>query len=62
MGYLSKKFAEGSRRLSHNFAVVNLVHSRLTPTQPFSERLPTYKKVAHLMIAYEILPNSCYAP
>ncbi|MDR1268858.1 MAG: hypothetical protein LBK82_04985, partial [Planctomycetaceae bacterium] len=34
-------FAERSRRLSHNFAVVNLVHSRLSPTQPFSERLLT---------------------
>ncbi|MDR1267981.1 MAG: hypothetical protein LBK82_00510 [Planctomycetaceae bacterium] len=34
-------FAEGSRRLSHHFAVVNLIHSRLTPTQPFSERSPT---------------------
>ncbi|MDR1269275.1 MAG: hypothetical protein LBK82_07100 [Planctomycetaceae bacterium] len=35
-------FAEGSRRLSHNFAVVNLIHSRLSPTRPFSERSPTF--------------------
>ncbi|MDR1271055.1 MAG: hypothetical protein LBK82_16195 [Planctomycetaceae bacterium] len=30
------------RRLSHHFAVVNLVHCRLSPTQPFSKRLPTH--------------------
>ncbi|MDR1268288.1 MAG: hypothetical protein LBK82_02075 [Planctomycetaceae bacterium] len=40
-------FAEGSRRLSHHFAGVNLVHSRLSPTQPFSERLPTFFVQCH---------------
>ncbi|MDR1268347.1 MAG: hypothetical protein LBK82_02370 [Planctomycetaceae bacterium] len=30
-----------SRRLSPNFAVVSLVPCRLTPTQPFSEGVPT---------------------
>ncbi|MDR1268089.1 MAG: hypothetical protein LBK82_01060 [Planctomycetaceae bacterium] len=43
-------FAEGSRRLSllltpkrkaTQFAIVNPVHCRLSPTQPFSKRLPT---------------------
>ncbi|MDR1140082.1 MAG: hypothetical protein LBL62_00215 [Planctomycetaceae bacterium] len=51
-------FAEGSRRLSRlltpkrlaiQFAVVNLIHCRLSPTRPFSERSPTYKR----------LPTSC---
>ncbi|MDR1270699.1 MAG: hypothetical protein LBK82_14355 [Planctomycetaceae bacterium] len=32
------------RRWSLYFAVVNRVHSRLSPTQPFSERLPTYNQ------------------
>jgi hypothetical protein len=35
-------FAKRSRRLSPHFAVVNLIPCRLPPTQPFSERLPTY--------------------
>ncbi|MDR1269032.1 MAG: hypothetical protein LBK82_05875 [Planctomycetaceae bacterium] len=34
-------FAERSRRLSHHFAVINLIHCRLSPTQPFNKRLPT---------------------
>ncbi|MDR1141618.1 MAG: hypothetical protein LBL62_07995 [Planctomycetaceae bacterium] len=29
------------KRKATPFAVVHLIHSRLTPTQPFSERLPT---------------------
>ncbi|MDR1271185.1 MAG: hypothetical protein LBK82_16865 [Planctomycetaceae bacterium] len=29
------------KRLATQIAIVNLVHSRLTPTQPFSKRLPT---------------------
>jgi hypothetical protein len=46
-----------SRRLSftrlqngrqHTFIVVNLIHCRLSPTRPFSERSPTLQKVAHL--------------
>ncbi|MDR1269450.1 MAG: hypothetical protein LBK82_07985 [Planctomycetaceae bacterium] len=37
-------------RKAISFAVVNLVHSRLSPTQPFSERLPTSCKR---------LPTSC---
>ncbi|MDR1270077.1 MAG: hypothetical protein LBK82_11190 [Planctomycetaceae bacterium] len=40
------------KRLAIQFAVVNLIHCRLTPTQPFSERLPTYKKVAYLVVVH----------
>ncbi|MDR1268670.1 MAG: hypothetical protein LBK82_04025 [Planctomycetaceae bacterium] len=29
------------KRKAIQIAAVNLIHSRLTPTQPFSERLPT---------------------
>jgi hypothetical protein len=29
--------------IESSFAVINLIHCRLTPTQPFSERLPTPK-------------------
>ncbi|MDR1141983.1 MAG: hypothetical protein LBL62_09845, partial [Planctomycetaceae bacterium] len=49
------EFALTPTRKATPFAVVNLVHCRLSPTQPFSERLPTYKRlptlqtVAHLM-------------
>ncbi|MDR1268381.1 MAG: hypothetical protein LBK82_02540 [Planctomycetaceae bacterium] len=35
---LAIRFPNGRQ---HKIAVVNLVHCRLTPTQPFSERLPT---------------------
>ncbi|MDR1268078.1 MAG: hypothetical protein LBK82_01005 [Planctomycetaceae bacterium] len=35
------------KRKATQFIVINLIHCRLTPTQPFSERLPTYA-VAHL--------------
>ncbi|MDR1270372.1 MAG: hypothetical protein LBK82_12690 [Planctomycetaceae bacterium] len=30
-----------SRQLSFHFAVINLIHCRLSPTRPFSERSPT---------------------
>ncbi|MDR1269007.1 MAG: hypothetical protein LBK82_05740 [Planctomycetaceae bacterium] len=40
--------AERLRRLSLHFAVINLVHSRLSPTRPFSERSPTYKRLPTL--------------
>ncbi|MDR1268933.1 MAG: hypothetical protein LBK82_05360 [Planctomycetaceae bacterium] len=53
MGYLSKSplggcagwFALTPTRKATPFAIVNLVHSRLLPTQPFSERSPTYKRL-----------------
>ncbi|MDR1269725.1 MAG: hypothetical protein LBK82_09380 [Planctomycetaceae bacterium] len=42
-----------SKRKAIQIAVVNPVHSRLTPTRCFSETSPTYlQKVAHLMFAY----------
>ncbi|MDR1268719.1 MAG: hypothetical protein LBK82_04275 [Planctomycetaceae bacterium] len=31
-----------SKRKATPFAVAHLVHSRLTPTRPFSERSPTF--------------------
>jgi hypothetical protein len=31
------------KRKAIQIAVVNRVHSRLSPTQPFSERLPTFE-------------------
>ncbi|MDR1268485.1 MAG: hypothetical protein LBK82_03065 [Planctomycetaceae bacterium] len=54
-------FAEGSRRLSHNFTVVNLVPCRRVRRRNLLAKgcLPLQKvvhlqKVAHLMIADEI--------
>ncbi|MDR1270287.1 MAG: hypothetical protein LBK82_12260 [Planctomycetaceae bacterium] len=55
MGYLSKSPLGGcagwliidSKTEVNIVSVVNLIHSRLTPTRPFSERSPTYKKVAY---------------
>ncbi|MDR1269957.1 MAG: hypothetical protein LBK82_10560 [Planctomycetaceae bacterium] len=41
-------FAEGSRRLSHNFAVINLIHCRRVRRRDLlanSERSPTYKRL-----------------
>ncbi|MDR1268739.1 MAG: hypothetical protein LBK82_04375 [Planctomycetaceae bacterium] len=38
------------KRKAIQIAVVNLIHSRLSPTQPFSERLPTF---------YKRLPTFC---
>ncbi|MDR1270294.1 MAG: hypothetical protein LBK82_12295 [Planctomycetaceae bacterium] len=44
------------KRKATPFAVVNQVHSRLTPTRPFSERSSTYQRLPTLldcpMIAY----------
>ncbi|MDR1268886.1 MAG: hypothetical protein LBK82_05125 [Planctomycetaceae bacterium] len=41
------------KRKATPFAVVNLINCRLTPTRPFSKRLPTYKTnfsmLGHLM-------------
>ncbi|MDR1268136.1 MAG: hypothetical protein LBK82_01295 [Planctomycetaceae bacterium] len=31
------------KRKAIQFAIVNLIHCRLSPTQPFSERLPTFE-------------------
>ncbi|MDR1269719.1 MAG: hypothetical protein LBK82_09350, partial [Planctomycetaceae bacterium] len=42
------------KRKAIPFAVVNPVHCRLSPTRPFSERSPTYKRLPTLMIADEI--------
>ncbi|MDR1270710.1 MAG: hypothetical protein LBK82_14410 [Planctomycetaceae bacterium] len=38
-----------------HFAVVNLVHSRLSPTQPFSERLPTSQQIVVGRLPYALL-------
>ncbi|MDR1268074.1 MAG: hypothetical protein LBK82_00985 [Planctomycetaceae bacterium] len=32
-----------SKRKATQIAVVNLIHCRLSPTRPFSERLPTFE-------------------
>ncbi|MDR1270031.1 MAG: hypothetical protein LBK82_10955 [Planctomycetaceae bacterium] len=45
------------KRKATQIAVVNLVHSRLTPTQPFSERLPTLWLLTFTSIPCERLRN-----
>ncbi|MDR1270626.1 MAG: hypothetical protein LBK82_13980 [Planctomycetaceae bacterium] len=43
------------RRLSHNFAVINLVHCRLPPTRPFSKRSPTNYSLFTIHFHYPLL-------
>ncbi|MDR1269822.1 MAG: hypothetical protein LBK82_09885 [Planctomycetaceae bacterium] len=38
------------KRMATPFGIVNLVHSRLTPTRPFSKRSPTYLMITNLTI------------
>ncbi|MDR1268500.1 MAG: hypothetical protein LBK82_03140 [Planctomycetaceae bacterium] len=39
------EFYSTPKRKATQFIVVNLIHCRLSPTRPFSERSPTYKRL-----------------
>ncbi|MDR1269276.1 MAG: hypothetical protein LBK82_07105 [Planctomycetaceae bacterium] len=38
--------------MCYNFSIINLIHCRLLPTRPFSERSPTFGDILSGLIIY----------